>query len=388
MGRLFFIVTAFAATSNLLLCALELSWLRRRRPFPRLLAAGLCLWTLLMIALFVAQIFSFNGGQTFVRRWLYFPIATEMVWNLLLLQPLLIIAFFVTLGLRVLRPVKKGEKELTAEGLSRRKFVYLLTCGAAPATAIGMGVHGSLSRFDLRVLHYNLALPNLPPEMEGFTIAHVSDLHSGVFCGPERLRRISDATNDLQAQLIAITGDVINSRMTEFADALAAMKRMEAPRGIVLCEGNHDEMAGPGRVALACSENQLPMLMDRSLVLPVNGKRLVIGGLSWTRTAPSSFIEGLYPPRREGDVRLLLAHHPDLFDSAGGTDLVLSGHTHGGQIMAGPVGFGPLFFKYWSGLYRKPTTSLVVSNGAGDWFPCRIGAPAEIALVTLKRAAA
>ena len=388
MGRLFFIVTAFALTSNLLLCGLELSWLRRRRPYSRGLAAGICLWTGLMVALFALQIFSPFSWRPFVRHWLYFPISAEIVWNLILLQPMVVIALLVTLGLRLFRPVKKTEEavDLSPEALSRRKFVYLLACGAAPATAIGMGVHGTLTRFDLRVRDYTLALPNLPAELEGFTLAHVSDLHSGIFCGPTRLKLISDATNDLKADLIVITGDVINTSMSEFPEALAAMKRMEAPRGILLCEGNHDVIPGPGLVARACAENGLPMLMDRSVVLPVNGKRLVVGGLSWTIQAPSSFIEGLYPARQEGDVRLLLAHHPDLFDSAGGTDLVLAGHTHGGQLMVGPLGFGPLFFKYWSGLYRKPTTSLIVSNGSGDWFPCRIGAPAEIARVRLTRA--
>jgi len=65
---------------------------------------------------------------------------------------------------------------------------------------------------------------------------------------------------------------------------------------------------------------------------------------------------------------------------------MLSGHTHGGQIMVGDVGFGPLFFDYWSGLYRRGNSTLVVSNGAGDWFPCRIGAPAEIGRLRLTRA--
>ncbi len=97
-------------------------------------------------------------------------------------------------------------------------------------------------------------------------------------------------------------------------------------------------------------------------------------------------VGALYPARQPGDVRLLLAHHPNLFDDAVETDLVLSGHTHGGQIMCGPVGLGPLFFKYWSGLYQREKTALVVSNGAGDWFPCRIGAPAEIGLLRLTSA--
>jgi predicted MPP superfamily phosphohydrolase len=100
-------------------------------------------------------------------------------------------------------------------------------------------------------------------------------------------------------------------------------------------------------------------------------------------------VSGLFPERREGDVRILLAHHPHLFDIAQSADLVLSGHTHGGQIMLSEsTGLGPMFFKYWSGTYHRGQTTLIVSNGCGDWFPCRIGAPAEVGLLTLTAAKA
>jgi predicted MPP superfamily phosphohydrolase len=339
-----------------------------------------------MTGFFVLQLFTPPSQSGLLRHWFYFPIAVEMSWNLILLQPLLLIFILAVVILRWLRPVKKDAPPLDAEGLSRRRFVYLLAYGAAPATALGMGVHGSLTRDDLRVRHLTVPIAGLAPELEGFTLAHVSDLHSGVFCGPERLRLIADATNDLKAELIVITGDIVNRSMEEFPDAQQAMARMQAPRGVLLCEGNHDVMAGPGRVAQACADHGLPMLMSQTVTRPVEGKRLLIAGLPWTDRCPSSWIEALYPPRQEGDLRLLLVHHPDVFDTAGGVDLVLSGHTHGGQIMAGPVGLGPLFFKYWSGLYRQGPSTLVVSNGCGDWFPCRIGAPAEIGLLRLTRA--
>ena len=98
-------------------------------------------------------------------------------------------------------------------------------------------------------------------------------------------------------------------------------------------------------------------------------------------------VSALFPARQEGDLRVLLAHHPDLFDIAQDADLVLSGHTHGGQIMFGDgIGLGRLRFKYCSGLFQRDNTTMIVSNGCGDWFPCRIGAPAEIGLLKLKRA--
>jgi hypothetical protein len=82
----------------------------------------------------------------------------------------------------------------------------------------------------------------------------------------------------------------------------------------------------------------------------------------------------------------LLAHHPHAWDVAAenGVPLVLSGHTHGGQIMLTKrIGAGPLRFRYWSGLYEKPGSRLIVSNGVGDWFPLRVNAPAEIVHITM-----
>jgi predicted MPP superfamily phosphohydrolase len=95
-------------------------------------------------------------------------------------------------------------------------------------------------------------------------------------------------------------------------------------------------------------------------------------------------------PQLRGDAfPILLAHHPHAFDpaAAAGIPLTLAGHTHGGQLMlTESIGFGPQMFRYWSGPYRNPNGStLVVSNGVGNWFPLRVNAPAEIVHLTLRR---
>ncbi len=172
-----------------------------------------------------------------------------------------------------------------------------------------------------------------------------------------------------------------------FPAALACIRRMESPYGTFLCEGNHDTSPGPLVLVSACERNGLRMLFNTCTTLPVRGRNLLLGGLSWMRFFQMDINPGmvgnLFPPRRENDVRILLAHHPDLFDIAQEADLVLSGHTHGGQIMLSEkIGLGPIRFKYCSGRFQRGNTTMIVSNGCGDWFPCRIGAPAEIALLT------
>jgi len=385
------LIVTYVTVLNFGFAAIQM-WLLRRRPsYPRWLDVALLLWAALMTGLFILELFEPHGWKPFMREQLYLPMAVEMVWNVLLLQALAPVMILVVLIARRL-PDKRSSPPASA-GISRRNFLYLLGYGVFPATAIGMGVHGELSRDDLRVREFRIPIVNLPPELEGFTIAHVSDLHSGLFVGPARLKIISDATNDLKADLVVITGDIINREMGEFPAALAAIQRIESPLGTYLCEGNHDTIPGPGVLVAACQRNQLRMLYNTCASILIRGRRLLLGGLSWSRVYQMDIRPGmvgdLFPPRQEGDVRLLLAHHPHLFDIAQDSDLVLSGHTHGGQIMFGDIGLGRIRFKYWSGLYEHPDgAKMIVSNGCGDWFPCRIGAPAEIGLVRLTQAKA
>ena len=384
-------IVTYAALQNIG-CATAQWWLlRRQQMWPRWVCRLPFAWGFVMLTLFLLEAFEPGAWKPFFRDHLYVPMAVEMVWNVLLMQVLFPILIFVVLVARF-RDRRPRRTAVAPAGISRRRFLYLVGFGAAPVTAIGMGVHGGLTREDLRTTAYRIPLANLPPELEGFSIAHVSDLHSGIFVGPDRLKLISDATNDLKADLIVITGDIINREMNEFPAALAAMQRMEARHGIYLCEGNHDIIPGQYAISHACQRNGLPMLYNTCVALPFGQGRLVIGGLEWRKyvvmDSQPNVVRDLFPARQEGDVRLLLAHHPDIFDIAQEADLMLSGHTHGGQIMFGDVGLGRLRFKYCSGLFQHPNAAsqMIVSNGCGDWFPCRIGAPAEVARVTLTRA--
>jgi predicted MPP superfamily phosphohydrolase len=97
-------------------------------------------------------------------------------------------------------------------------------------------------------------------------------------------------------------------------------------------------------------------------------------------------MRGLLTQLQPGAFPVLLAHHPHAFDYAENIPLTFAGHTHGGQLMAtANVGFGPMLYRYWSGLYRLGQRALIVSNGTGNWFPLRTRAPAEIIHLTLRR---
>jgi len=140
----------------------------------------------------------------------------------------------------------------------------------------------------------------------------------------------------------------------------------------------------------------LPFLLDESTSLSVHGFPVQLLGLRWTRVrgegrdaAIRGEVRKLLDLRIADAFPILLAHHPHAFDAAADADLplTLSGHTHGGQLMLNEqLGFGPALFRYWSGLYTRGRSKLIVSNGVGNWFPLRVNAPAEIVHLTLRRA--
>ena len=384
------LLSAYVLMENLGVAAALLWLLFRRPPYSRGLAAAICIWAIVMTALFIVGISPPASWKPFMRDWFYFPLSTTTVWNILLLQVLFPVLGLTVLILRWRNPGPLPEP-VSQEGISRRKFLRLVGYGAAPTLAIGLGVHGVVTQDDLRLREFQIPIAGLPPELEGFSIAHVSDLHSGLFVGPRRLKIMSDMANDLKADLVTVTGDIINREMNEFPAALTALQRINSRYGMYLCEGNHDVSPGPRLVVDACAANGLPMLYNSRVTLPIGGRRLLIAGLPWMvdgYQGRPEIVSRLFPAREEGDVRILLAHHPHLFDEAASADLVLSGHTHGGQIMFGDnIGLGALRFKYCSGRFQRGATTMIVNNGCGDWFPCRIGAPAEIGLLRLTRAA-
>lgn len=275
---------------------------------------------------------------------------------------------------------------------SRRQFLGAVAAAAPPALT-GIAVGASLPRLDdFRVRPITVNLPSLPPELDGLRIAHVSDMHVGRFTTGRALRRIVEATNRLDADVILLTGDLINNALVDLSDGIAAVQNMQSRHGSYLCVGNHD-LIEDGRAFVSRTKTRLPLLVNESHTVTHNGYPLQLLGLPWTRreAAIGEAMRGLLPQVRPGAFPILLAHHPHAFDPAAeaGIPLTLAGHTHGGQLMLSEsVGFGPLMYRYWSGLYRKASpdgASLVVSNGVGNWFPLRTNAPAEIIDLTLRR---
>ena len=296
---------------------------------------------------------------------------------------------------------------------TRRKLLGAAAV-AAPVLALGGGVWKGLSQIgQFRRRDLTLVVPQLPAALEGLVIAHVSDLHVGRFMRPAMLPAVVDAVNRLDADLILLTGDLIDFSIDDLPAALDAVRRLRSRHGLAMCLGNHDVIEDSKRFIAETRNAGVPLLVDETHTLFIrrdgsggpgagpsgggSGKgkwaEVQLLGTSWAgqdAEINARFKARIVPARSPTAFPIVLAHHPHAFDpaAAAGFPLTLCGHTHGGQLMATPnLGAGPLIYRYWSGPYIKgqgPNTShLVVSNGVGNWFPLRLNAPAEIIRLTL-----
>jgi hypothetical protein len=261
---------------------------------------------------------------------------------------------------------------------------------ASLAVAVVMGARALSGR--PHVVARDVALVGLPPALDGYRIAQISDLHCGPLTPPARVRRWVEAVNATNADLVAVTGDLIVSGDAYVAAVASALGGLRPRDGVFASMGNHDYFTDGEAMARALEHNGLTVLRNRGVTLTRNGGRLYVGGAddTWTRRADVARALSARPP---GIPAVLLAHDPDLFPAAAaaGADLVLSGHTHGGQFavpgFARRWNLARLMTSFTTGLYRAGDATLYVNRGLGTTGPpIRLGARPEIAVLTLRAA--
>ncbi|MBA2433280.1 MAG: metallophosphoesterase [Chthoniobacterales bacterium] len=289
-----------------------------------------------------------------------------------------------------------GEEALT----TRRGFLAAAAALAPPILCFSLTGFALPQLNDFRTRRFTIPIADLPPSLDGLTIAHVSDLHVGRFTKGAVLRQMVDATNDLRADLVLLTGDLINGAANELPEAIEMVRRFDTRTGVYMVEGNHDLFPGRAEFEGSIKGAGIPLLVNETVPLNVRGFPIELLGLRWGAPddegarpqtgddAIAASLARLLAQRNTEAFPILLAHHPHAFEgaAAAGLPLTLAGHTHGGQLMLNEeTGLGPVMFRYWSGLYSRGGRHLVVSNGAGNWFPLRTSAPAEIVHLTLRR---
>lgn len=246
----------------------------------------------------------------------------------------------------------------------------------------------------LVVRRIEVPLPKLPPELDGFTLAQLSDLHLDLVHGREWLAGVVERTNALQPDAIVITGDLAEGSVAQFKEDVHPLRELGAPQGVFFVTGNHEYFHG--------LDGWLELLDDFGIRV-LRNERVPVGrgGVSFDLAGVDDHEGGRLAQGHGADVQqamaghdperasVLLAHQPRVIQEASrlGVGLVLSGHTHGGQIWP----FSYLVYLQQPlvrGLHSHNGTRIYISSGTGFWGPpMRLLTTAEITLITLRASA-
>lgn len=368
-------------------------------------AAGRRMWLALNLVFVAAQLAGLSAivvGRLMRTNWDRglpgWAISAILLWHLLGLGLLLLVAplaLLWALGRRFVVGGSKSPPVLEPGSISRRKFLGMAALAAPPVFTVMLSNIAQAQLKHFRVRRFVLPIDRLPPDLDGITIAHVSDMHLGRLTTERVLRQMVRTVNDLKADLVLLTGDLINNDLADLPEGLALASAMHGRYGHCLIEGNHDLIESRSVFEARARASAVPFLVNQSQSLSLRGFPVQILGLRWDNSDAenrdrviSRSVRALAAQRQPDAFPILLAHHPHAFDAAAemGIPLTLAGHTHGGQLMlTDNFGVGPMLYRYWSGHYQRAHSQLIVSNGVGNWFPLRIDAPAEIVHITLRR---
>lgn len=330
-----------------------------------------------------------------------FAISAVLLWHLLGLG-LLLIGVPVALLWSLARlcthrhaHAKPAVPKPEAGQVSRGQFIKMTALATPSVFTILVSSITQTQLRHFRVRRFVLPIAALPRDLDGMTIAHVSDTHLGRLTTAPVLRAMVNTVNDLKTDLVLMTGDLINDELADLSEGLVLASAMHGRYGHCMIEGNHDLIESRAVFEARARNSPVPFLVDQSLTTSVRGFPVQLLGLRWDASGTADrdqvigrSVRALLAQRDPDAFPILLAHHPHAFDTAAdlGIPLTLAGHTHGGQLMLGEnIGVGPMLYRYWSGHYQRAQSQLIVSNGVGNWFPLRVDAPAEIVHITLRR---
>ena len=238
----------------------------------------------------------------------------------------------------------------------------------------------------------DVPVTGLPATLEGFTIVQISDIHVGATIRGGYVSAIVDAVNSLQADLIAVTGDIVDGSVAQLATHTEPLARLSARHGAFFITGNHEYYSGAHAWAAEMRRLGLHVLLNEHQVVEHDGAHVVVAGITdysaehfdpAEKSDPAAALAGA---PANAAFTLLLAHQPRSgFAARGlGIDLQLSGHTHGGQFLPWNW-FVRLQQPFTAGLHRFGDFRIYVSRGTGYWGPpLRFGAPSEITRLRLR----
>ena len=265
-----------------------------------------------------------------------------------------------------------------------RKMAWLSLSGVTGVTSLAALEYTA----DYEVTATDIFLPDLPSRFEGMRVAQVSDVHHGRLVSQDEVRRVVALANAAQPDMIVLTGDYTTASTRYIEPCAEALGELRAPEGVWAVMGNHDHSTGAKLTTSALQRRKIQVLNNANTRLQRGPDTLQLAGVDdWTWNAHDwqRTLRGM--DTRQPSV--LLSHQPLTLDlpEAAHFSLILSGHTHGGQISLPFLGVPARFIKdlrYVRGLYQRNATQLYVSRGTGViGLPLRVGVRPEIAVLRL-----
>jgi predicted MPP superfamily phosphohydrolase len=272
--------------------------------------------------------------------------------------------------------------------LDRRSFFSRAVASSAGVGALGLSAYGvqeALNGIELKELEVWIA--NLEPEHDGYTIVQISDVHVGPTIGKSFIRDLVTRINAQSADLIAITGDLVDGSVENLGEHVAPLGDLRAKDGVYFVTGNHEYFSGVRPWIEFLGSLSIRVLRNECVELPAISL-LGVDDSHADRFDPEhgEDVEKAAQMAPKGKPRILLAHQPRAIFAAcqHEVDLQLSGHTHGGQLFPFSF-FVKLQQPYVAGHFWHEKTQIYVSRGTGYWGPpMRVGAPAEITKIRLR----
>jgi hypothetical protein len=285
-------------------------------------------------------------------------------------------------------PVPISPSPVDGSYLSRRLFLgraVAVTAGVAAVGLVGTGVPTALG--DPRVTRIQIPLARLPRGADGLRIALVSDIHLGPLNGAGRTRRIVEIINGLDADLVAVVGDLVDGSVEELGPAAAPLADLRSRHGTFFVTGNHEYFSGYEPWIQEVTRLGLRPLRNERVELPEGIDLAGVNDVAGQRYGDGPDFDAALGGRDPDKAVVLLSHQPiQAYEAARhGVDLQLSGHTHGGQLVPFNLVVRASGQPVVSGLGEVDGMPVYVTNGAGFWGPpVRVGAPPDVTLVELR----
>jgi uncharacterized protein len=236
---------------------------------------------------------------------------------------------------------------------------------------------------------------NLPAELRNFRITLIGDIHIDRFTDASKIGQVSGIIRDRKPQLLLSSGDVVSGGREYLDEAKNTIRSLRGSVASIAVMGDHDYWSAPDAVRSLYMNGGWTFLENSNTVITWKGKKILVTGLThiYSQRLNEAALRRILEDRPEADLKILLVHQPAewLIQEASdrGYDIVVAGHTHGGQIVLHPLGI-PLTAsmretRYYSGMYTYDSTTIVVTRGIGlTLAPVRYHAGAEVTTIVLR----